>query len=317
MSGPRALVAPRTLDLRIRHLSRRFQQSKYLLLLLLPTLVYYLIFHYGAMYGIIIAFKEYVPGRPMLTAPSAGLKYFKLFFESYYFVRVVRNTIVLSLLTILVNTPIPIAFSILLNELRGGFFKRFTQTVSYFPHFISMVVVVGLIKMFVSPVDGLINNLLRALGAQPVNFLISREWFRPLYLISGVWQDFGWSSIIYLAALSGLSQELYEAAAIEGANRFQRIIHITLPGILPTIVVLFIVDMGGVMNVGFEKVYLLYNPTVYEVADVISTFTYRYGINSGQWSLATAVGLFNSVANFGVLLLVNTLSRRLTEHSLW
>ncbi len=317
MAAPRAHTAPLTLELRLRRLSRRFQQSRYLLLLLLPTLVYYLVFHYGAMYGIIIAFKEYVPGRSMLTAPSAGLKYFKLFFESYYFVRVVRNTIVLSLLTILVNTPIPIAFSILLNELRGGFFKRFTQTVSYFPHFISMVVVVGLIKMFVSPVDGLINNLLRALGAEPINFLISREWFRPLYLVSGVWQDFGWSSIIYLAALSSLSHELYEAAAIEGANRFQRILHITLPGILPTIVVLFIVDMGGVMNVGFEKVYLLYNPTVYEVADVISTFTYRYGINSGQWSLATAVGLFNSVANFAVLLIVNAISRRVTEHSLW
>lgn len=317
MALARSVAAPLAFGLRIKRLSRRFDRSKYLLLLLAPTIAYYLVFHYGAMYGIIIAFKEYVPGKPMLTAPWAGLKYFRLFFESYYFVRVVRNTVVLSLLTILVNTPVPIAFAILLNELRGGLFKRFTQTVSYFPHFISMVVVVGLIKMFVSPVDGMINNALRALGAAPINFLISKEWFRPLYLASGVWQDFGWSSIIYLAALSGLSHELYEAAAIEGANRLQRIAHVTLPGILPTIVVLFIVDMGGVMNVGFEKVYLLYNPTVYEVADVISTFTYRYGINQGQWSLATAVGLFNSVANFTVLLVVNFLSRRLTEHSLW
>jgi len=296
---------------------RRIKKSRYLLLLLAPTIAYYVIFHYGAMYGIIIAFKEYIPGKSFLAGKWEGGKYFSLFFESYYFVRILRNTVVLSLLTILCNTPVPIAFAILLNELRNGFPKRLVQTVSYFPHFISMVIVVGLIKTFVSPVDGVINNILQALGREPINFLIRQEWFRPLYLISGVWQDFGWSSIIYLAALSGINPELFEAAAIEGATRFQRIIRITLPGILPTIIILFILDMGSVVNVGFEKVWLLYNPTVYETADVIATFTYRAGINQGQFSYATAVGVFNSVANFIVLVVVNALSRRVTEHSLW
>ncbi len=302
---------------RAGRLLRRVKQSRYLLLLLAPTIAYYVIFHYGAMYGIIIAFKEYIPGKSFLAGAWVGGKYFSLFFESYYFWRVLRNTVVLSLLTILCNTPVPIAFAILLNEMRDRLPRRIVQTVSYFPHFISLVIVVGLVKTFVNPNDGVINSLLRLLGREPINFLIRQEWFRPLYLVSGVWQDFGWSSIIYLAALSGISPELFEAAAMEGANRLQRIIHITLPGLLPTIMILFILDMGSVMNVGFEKVYLLYNPTVYETADVIATFTYRAGINQGQFSYATAVGLFNSVANFVVLVVVNALSRRMTEHSLW
>jgi putative aldouronate transport system permease protein len=301
----------------LRRLVKRAHRSRYLLLLLAPTMLYYLIFHYGAMYGIIIAFREFVPGRGMFGGTWAGTKYFELFFGSYYFWRILRNTVILSLLTILCNTPVPIIFAILLNEMRDRFPKRFVQTVSYFPHFISMVIVIGIVKTFVSPVDGVINNILRALGREPINFLIEQGWFRPIYLISGVWQDFGWSSIIYLATLTGISPELFEAASIEGANRLQRIIHITLPGLLPTIMILFILDMGSVMNVGFEKVYLLYNPTVYETADVISTFTYRAGITQGQFSYATAVGLFNSVANFAVLLFVNWLSRRVTEHSLW
>jgi putative aldouronate transport system permease protein len=294
----------------------------YLYILVLPTLLYFVIFQYGPMQGLIIAFKEYIPGKGMWAGPWIGLKYFDIFFHSYYFWRILRNTILLSLLTILLSTPIPIAFAILLNEMRDNFWKRFTQTVSYFPHFISLVVVVGLLRAFVDPTDGVLNVMLKYFGREPINFLTTPEAFRPMYIISGIWQDFGWSSIIYLAALLNISPQLYEAASIEGATRMQRIRYITLPGILPTIVVLFILDMGGIMNIGFEKVYLLYNPSVYSTADVIATFTYRTGIspigaNTVQFSYAAAVGFFNSVVNFAVLVFVNWASKRATRESLW
>lgn len=302
---------------RFQEIWKNIKRDKYLLLLLTPVVLYYFIFHYIPMYGAIIAFKDYNPGIGFWNSPWVGFKWFKQFFESFYFWRLIRNALLLNIYGLIFGFPIPIIFALLLNEIKDGFFKRSVQTVSYLPHFISLVVVVGMMVNFLSPVDGIVNQILKSLGREPINFMGEPRWFRFLYITSGIWQEFGWSSIIYLAALSAIDPTLYDAAKVDGANRWQQMLNITLPGITPTIIILLILNIGYILSVGFEKIILMYQPMTYEVADVISTYVYRRGILGGDYSFSSAVGLFNSAVNFTLLIIVNRISRRLSEISLW
>jgi len=294
-----------------------FLLNKYLYLMMVPVLAYYAIFHYAPMYGALIAFKDYTPMKGILASDWVGFKHFQDFFGSYYFERIVGNTIAISALTLLFEFPMPILLAILLNEVRAQRFKKAAQTITYMPYFISMVVICGMVKDFTDS-GGLLNSAYTLLVGGDGQALLQRpELFRPIYVLSEIWQRIGWESIIYLAALTSVDPEQYEAARIDGASRLKQIWHITIPGIMPVIVIMLILRMGNLMNVGFEKIILLYNPVTYEVADVISSFVYRKGLLEFSWSYSTAVGLFNSVINLGLLVLANWLSRRFSGSSLW
>ena len=284
---------------------------------MLPTVIYYLIFSYVPMYGLIVAFQDFSFTKGIWGSKFVGFEHFFTFFDSIFFYRLIKNTILLSLFTLLVAFPIPIIFALLLNEVRLKKFRNTIQTISYFPHFVSIVIVVGMMHILLSPETGIFNHLLGFLGIEPIAFMQSSLWFRPLYVISHVWQSFGWASIIYLAALTGVPPDLYEAAEIDGAGRFQMIMHISIPYIMPTIVILFILAVGGLMDVGYEKILLMYNPGIYEVSDVISTYVYRKSIVGGEYSFGTAIGLFNNVINFILIITVNYISRRVSNVSLW
>ncbi|MCS7460766.1 ABC transporter permease subunit [Paenibacillus doosanensis] len=284
--------------------------------MLLPVLVYYFLFHYVPMAGAIIAFKNYTPARGIMDSPWVGLANFKDFFESVYLWRLVRNTLTINLYELLIGFPAPIILALLLNEVRSRMFKRTVQTITYLPHFISVVVAVGMVLDFFSS-DGIINALVAKLGGEPVSYMTEPNLFYSIFVGSNVWQHLGWKSIIYLAALSAIDPALYEAANVDGAGRWAKLRHITLPGITPIIVIMLILQIGSMMTVGFEKVMLMYNPSIYETADVISTFVYRKGLQDMNYSYSTAVGLFNSAINFTLLILANTISRKISENSLW
>lgn len=301
----------------IRRSAKALLQDRYLWLLAAPAVVYYFLFHYLPMYGLLIAFKDFSPFLGILGSPWAGLVWFEQFFTSIHFVRTVRNTLLLNFYGFFFNFTVPIIFALLLNEVHHSLFRRWVQTISYVPHFVSIVVVVGLINAMFNSENGLVNTVLGRLGMEPVPFLILPGWFRPLYVGSDIWQHFGWRAIIYLAALTAIDQEQYDAAWVDGANRWQQLRFITLPGIAPTIIILMILYVGQMMSVGFEKILLMYGPGTYETADVISTFVYRRGITGGDYSFAAAAGLFNSVINLSLILLVNRLSKQLTGTSLW
>ena len=292
------------------------RKSKYLYCLMILPVAYYIIFHYAPMYGIIVAFKDYNIVKGVFGSPWAGLKWFEKFITDPYFWQVVRNTLLLSIYNILWGFPVPIILAVMLNELKGGKFKRGIQSITYLPHFISTVVLCGMIVNMLST-DGLFNQLIVALGGKPKQFLMYPEYFRSIYVISGIWQKAGWTSIIYLAALTGIDSEILDAATIDGANRVQRIRHITIPAITPTIATLLIMDLGKMMNVGYEKVLLLYNGSTYETADIIATYVYRRGILQNSFSYATAVGLFQTVIGVILLLTANKISKKLSETSLW
>jgi len=296
------------------------KRDKWLHLLVLPTVIFYLIFAYYPMYGIIIAFKNFSFNRGILGSPWAdigGFEHFIKFFNSMYFPRLMKNTVILSMTALICSFPVPIVFALLLNEVANKTFKRFTQSVSYFPNFVSIVITVGIMTILLHPTEGVINRLIMLIGGESVPFMQSREWFRPLYIISGIWQTFGWNSIIYIAALSGVSVELYEAAEIDGANRLQQVWHVSLPSITPTILILLIMAVGGMFEVGWEKILLMYSPSIYDVADVIDTYVFRKSIGDAQFSAAAAIGLFKNILNFALLYSVNRVSRRLSEVSLW
>ncbi len=295
----------------------RVRRDKYLLLLFLPVAVYYVVFQYVPMAGIVLAFQDFLPGRGVFGSPWVGLHWFEQFFGSVYFTRTVRNTLLINVYSLLFGFPFPILFALVLNEVRAMAFKRTVQTVSYLPHFVSTVVVVGMLVNFLSPTDGIVNTLIKNLGGKPIFFMAEPSWFRALYVGSGIWQEFGWGSIIYLAALAGIDPQLYEAARIDGAGRFQQMLHVTLPGIAPTIVILLILSIGNLLSVGFEKVILMYSPATYETADVISSYVDRRGIVGAEFSYAAAVGLFNSVVNFLLLMAANWLSKKANQTSLW
>ncbi|MDO4293105.1 MAG: ABC transporter permease subunit [Eubacteriales bacterium] len=286
-------------------------------LLLLPTLVYIAVFCYQPMYGALIAFKDFNPRMGILGSPWAGLKYFEQFFSTSIFSKTLRNTILLSVYNLLWSFPVPIIFALLLNQVKNRKFKSFIQTVTYAPNFISVVVLVGMITLFLSPGSGFLTGLFDKLGAKDSLYLVRPEYFRTLYIASGIWQGMGFSSIIFLAALTGVSPELHESAMIDGAGIVKRIWHIDLPSILPTIVIMLIMAIGNILSIGYEKVYLLQNGMNLEVSEIISTYVFKTGIRSAQYSFATAVGLFNSVINLILLVTANLIAKRTTETSLF
>lgn len=292
------------------------KKNKCLYIMAIPMVVFFILFSYIPMYGIIIAFKNYSPKLGILGSPWVGFKHFTKFFQSMYFVRTFKNTALLSVYSLLWGFPAAIILSLLLNELRSEKFKRCVQTVTYLPHFISLVVICGMIVDFTAT-DGMINSILINFGVQPVNWLTKPEWFRSIYIGSGLWQSIGWDSIVYLAALSAIDPTLYEAAKIDGAGRWKQLLHVTLPGIAPTIVIMFILNIGGLMSVGSEKIILLYNPLTYETSDVISSYVYRKGLIGSDYSFSTAVGLMESVIGFVLILAANKLSKKVSETSLW
>jgi putative aldouronate transport system permease protein len=296
--------------------SRDLSQNKYKYLMVLPVILFFILFAYKPMYGLVIAFQNYRPTLGFVRSPWVGLRHFKAFFNDVYFFRLFRNTISISLLSIVFGFPAPIILALLLNELKNVVFKRTVQTITYMPYFISMVVVCSLIRIY-SSTNGVFSQIAMFFGGDAKNYLTVPKYFWTIYVVSGIWQGIGWNSIIYLAALTGIDQEQYEAATIDGAGRFRRMRHITLPNLLPTIMVLFILRMGSILNVGFEKIILLYNQSIYETADVISSYVYRRGILEAAYSYATAVGLFNSLVNILFLVSANKLSKKFTESGLF
>lgn len=302
-----------------RPLWRRMLSQWELYLFVLPVLIYLAIFSYGPMYGVIIAFKDFKPFKGYLGSDWVGMKHFIRLFGLRKFPIVVGNTVVLSVYSLLAGFPLPILLALTLNSCSGNRFKRTVQTITYAPHFISTVVLVGMILIFFSPSTGIVRNTLVNMGAMTgyLNILNSPSAFKHIYVWSGVWKSLGWSSIIYLGALSGVDPSLHEAAIVDGATKVQRILHIDVPSILPTIIILLIMNMGSVMSVGFEKVFLMQNSMNLEASEVLSTYVYKLGIKEGQYSFATAVNLFNSGINFVMLYVVNAISRRVSETSLW
>ncbi len=298
-------------------LAQNVKRYRVLLLMLLPAVIYYVIFAYLPMLGIVIAFQNYSPYLGFLNSPWVGLKHFTRFFSSVYFTRLLRNSILLSVYNIAFFFPAPILLALLLNEVRAPRFKRAVQTITYLPHFISLVVVVAILFDLLSPAHGVVNRVIVAMGGRPVVFVNEAKWFRTLYIGSGIWQEVGWGSIIYLAAMDGIDQEMYESASIDGANRLQKMLHITLPGISSTIIVLLIMRVGQMLNASYEKIILMYNSSTYETADVIQTYVYRNGLLESNYSFGVAVGLFNSVINFICLVLTNALSRRVVGSGLF
>ncbi|MEC0229489.1 ABC transporter permease [Paenibacillus alba] len=284
--------------------------------MMIPVLVYYAVFHYAPMYGALIAFKEYSPMKGILGSEWVGFAHFKDFFGSYYFWRILKNTIVISLYSLVFEFPAPIILALLINEVRSKMFKRVAQTITYMPYFISLVVICGIITDFTNA-DGIINRLFMLFGYDGQAMLQKPELFRSIYILSEIWQRIGWESIIYIAALMSIDLEQYEAARMDGASRWKQIMYITLPGIMPTIAIMFILRMGNLLNVGFEKIILLYNPVTYDTADVISSFVYRKGLLEFGWSYSSAVGLFNSVINLVLLITANYISRKVNKSSLW
>jgi len=311
-----AKVSEGTVTAFVHRVVKDFARNKYIYLMLVPVVGYYLLFYYGPMYGAQIAFKDFDPALGILKSPWVGWENFKQFFTGPYFTRLVRNTVSINVLDLVLGFPAPIILALAINEIRLTYFKRTVQTISYLPHFISLVVVVGMLIDFLNR-DGLINAALAPLGIQPVAWLQQPKYFQMIYVLSGIWQNVGWGSIIYLAAITNIDPTLYEAAQVDGAGRLRQMISITLPGIAPTIIILLILRLGQMMTVGYEKIILMYNPLTYSTADVISTYVYRVGILQANYSFSAAAGLFNSVINFSLLILANQMSRRYSETSLW
>jgi len=311
------LINPTSIPKSEKSFLKVLSQNWEIYLLVLPTIIYFIIFHYMPMYGAQIAFKNFIPVKGIHGSEWVGFRHFIRFFESPYFAEVISNTLALSIYSIVVGFPLPIILALLLNYQKNLMFKKLVQTVSYAPHFLSIVVVVGMIKIFTSPMNGIINNFIVALGGEAKHFMAEPTYFRHIYVWSGIWQDIGWSSIIYIGALSAISIELHEAAIVDGATIWQRIWHIDIPGIAQTIIILLILRTGSVLSIGFEKVYLMQNDLNTTVSEVISTYTYKMGLVRSQYSFSTAVGLFNSIINFIFLVTVNTIARKFSETSLF
>jgi len=296
---------------------RDISKYKSLYVLVIPVVIWYILFEYKPMYGVVIAFQDYRPRRGISGSEWVGLKHFKDFVSSFFFGRTVKNTLIISLTNIIFGFPAPIIFALLLNEIKNLKFKKLVQTISYMPHFISMVVFTSMIRVFVSN-NGFITGILNVLFDVPKKSLLTmQEYFVPIHVLSGIWQGLGWGAIIYIAALANVDQELYDAASIDGANRWKQTIHVTIPSIMPTIIIMLLLRLGGIMSVGYEKIILLYNEGIYEVSDVISTYVYRKGLQEFQYSFSAAVGLFNTAINFALIMIFNKISKKISEVSLW
>ena len=320
MERPKAIAVQRHKNKRERKytaqsIKKDMKKNYSVYLLVIPVLAYFIIFNYAPMYGAVIAFKRYSPAMGILGSPWVGLTYFKQFLESAYFVNVMKNTLIISAYSIIFCFPAPIILALMLNEVRTSWFKKSVQTLSYLPHFISMVVICGLIRNFVAS-DGLINQVGQIFGMEATNLLMKKEYFRSIYIISDIWQNIGWDSIIFLAALASVDRELYDAAVVDGAGRWKQTLHVTIPGIMPTIIVMLILRIGSILSVNGEKVILLYNELTMDTADVIGSFTYRKGLLEQNYSYSTAVGLFMSIINFIFITVANRLSKK-AGYNLW
>ncbi len=298
-------------------LMKKLRESKFLLLLFTPCLIYYALFKYLPMWGVLIPFKNYKLFRGFLDSDWVGLDNFIRMFQSLDFQRLVSNTLVLGVLVLVCGFPFPIIFALILNEVRNVHFKKFVQTVSYMPYFMSSVIIVGMLRMFLNPRNGIINNLIASMGNEKINFLLNPDWFRPIYIISDIWQYTGFGAIIYLAALANIDVEMYESAFIDGANKWKQLIYITIPSITPVIIVMLLLNTGAVVDIGFEKVFLLQNAATYASTDVIVTFVYRQGLLSGNVSYGATFGLFNSFINLFFIYFSNRMARRYSGTSLW
>lgn len=289
------------------------------MLMFLPGLLLLLTFEYGPMYGLVLAFKDFKLGLGVWDSPWVGMANFERLFNEDQSVRVLRNTVIISLLKLAAGIPAPIILALLINEVRTGIFKRGVQTISYLPHFLSWVILSSMIYQLLSPSTGIVNTVLKSLGMQPIYFLADPDWFRPILVISSVWKEAGWGTIIYLAALASVNYDLHEAAALDGASRLQRIRDINFPTIVPVIGIVALLNLGGVLSAGFDQVFNLYNPQVYNVGDIIDTYVYRVGLVGLDYGFATAVGLFKGVVGFTLVMIFNTIARRLSDgrYGLW
>lgn len=296
---------------------REIYKYRYLLLMLLPGLIFYIVFRYGPLYGIQIAFKDYKFRSGIMGSEWVGLEHFQRMFSQHDFWKVLKNTVIISFYKLIFGFPAPIVFALLLNELTGKWFKKSIQTVSYLPHFISWVVLAGIFMQILSPSSGALNYLLGFFGIDPIYFLGDTKWFRFTLVVTSIWKNIGWGSIIYIASISGINPEIYEAAVIDGANRFQRIIKITLPSLLPVISIMFIMNSGSIINDDFDQIFNLYNPSVYAVGDVLSTYVYRQGLVDMKYSYTTAVGLFKNVIAFILILITNFVSKKASDTGIW
>lgn len=316
MEAPTSLLRPKA-SRNIVGLFRRIIRFRYLYLMLLPAVVYYAVFHYFPMYGATIAFKQFSITKGISGSPWVGFQHFETLFKLDKFWQVFWNTIVISFYRLVFGFPLPLIAAILLNEVRKIVFKRFVQTVIYLPHFISWVIMGGLLINLLSMDNGVVNQAIVALGGEPIGFLTDESYFRSTLVGSMIWKEFGWNTIIYMAALAGVNPQLYEAAWMDGANRWRRIWHVTLPCIRTTIIILLILRIGNMMEAGFEQIFVLYHPGVYRTSDIIDTYVYRIGLVDGRFSLAATVGLFKSAINFTLLVFANRLARRMGEQGIF
>lgn len=299
-----------------KSLLKRMAEYKHIYIIILPLLLYYAIFKYAPMFGNVIAFQKYSITRGIFDSKFVGLKNFVDFLSSYKFWTLLKNTLSINLLDLLIGFPAPILLALLLNEVRSPRFKKSVQTITYMPHFISTVVISSLILTFVSS-DGMINGIREIFGLESISFMTEPKYFYGIFVMSNIWQQIGWGSIIYIAAMASIDMEQYEAATIDGAGRLKQALHITIPGISETIIILLIMKVGQMLSLGYEKIILLYNPAIYETADVISTYVYRRGLLEGDYSYSAAVGMFNSVVNFTLLMAANTVSKKVKGSGLW
>jgi putative aldouronate transport system permease protein len=314
IAAGRAIAVPRLGF--VRRVAKDIIRNRYIYLMLAPVVLYYLIFHYGPMYGALMAFQDFNVVKGVWGSNWIGFDNFTTFFSSIYFGRLIRNTLAINVLELIFAFPAPIILALILNEITTPWFKRTVQTISYLPHFVSLVVVIGMMVDFLAR-DGLVNSLLTPFGVVPIPFLQRADLYWGLFVASGIWQGVGWGSIIYLAAITNIDPTLYEAATVDGANRWQQLRHITVPGIMSTILIFLILRIGSMMSVGYEKTILMYNPMTYETADVINSYVYRKGVLDADYGFSAAVGLFNSVVNFGLLLIANRASKRISETGLF
>jgi putative aldouronate transport system permease protein len=298
-------------------LAASYWKHRYLFILFIPAIIYYGIFRYGPLYGIQIAFKDFIFRRGITGSPWVGLENFKLLFSMGSFKQVFRNTVIISFLKLVFGFPAPIIFAVLLNEIRAVKYKKFIQTVSYLPHFVSWVILGGVFMQFLSPSTGPVNIILKNVGIKPIYFLANNIWFRPVLVITSIWKGVGWGSIIYLASISGIDPELYEAAEIDGAGRLRKAISITIPSLVPVITIMLIFSVGGIVQDDFDQIFNLYNPAVYSVGDVLSTYTYRVGLIEMKYSFSAAVGLFTNIISFVLILVTNFITKRVNEYGLW
>ncbi|WP_010270368.1 ABC transporter permease [Paenibacillus senegalensis] len=317
LSSPTTSSKKQRLKEKTIYIKKALKRNTGLYIIISPAVLYFLIWHYWPMYGVQIAFKDFAPGLGIWNSPWVGFEHFERLFNAYYFWTILKNTLAISIYGLLVGIPAPIILALMFNELRSKRLQTVVQTISYAPHFISVVVAVGILMFFISPHNGVINSIIETFGGQRRDFLAEPSNFWHLFVWSGTWQGIGWASLIYTAGMAGISPELYEAAYIDGANKFRRIWHVTLPGILPTIVILTILSAGGILSVGFEKILLMQNDMNLSTSEVISTYMYKSGILNAQYSFSAAVGLFNNVINFIMLIIVNAIAKRAGETSLW